>query len=219
MPFKKHLAEYLDQRERLIARAGIDVRLNTEVTPEYARALGADAIVAALGATPVKPDIPGVDGPNVLLADDAYAAPEKVGSSAVILGAGFVGTELAIYLKSLGKDVTVVEMAPSISTGGNMLHGFAVRIKMNEDGIPAHFRTKAVAIDEKGVQCEGPDGPVRYDADTVIYAVGQKSLSEEAMALFDCAPRFYPIADCVLPKNIAEATCTGFTVARDIGRY
>ena len=219
VPFKKHLSEYLAQRERLIAKAGIDVRLNTEVTPEYARSVGADAIVAALGAAPVKPDIPGIDGPNVLLADDAYAAPEKVGSSAVILGAGFVGTELAIYLKSLGKDVTVVEMAPSISTGGNMLHGFAVRIKMNEDGIPAHFKTKAVAIDEKGVQCEGPDGPVRYDADTVIYAVGQKSLSEEAMALFDCAPRFYPIADCVLPKNIAEATCTGFTVARDIGRY
>ena len=219
VPFKKHLAEYLDQRERLIARAGIDVRLNTEVTPEYARSVGADAIVAALGAEPVKPAIPGIDGPNVLLADDAYACPEKVGSSAVILGAGLVGTELAIYLKSLGKEVTVVEMAESINTGGNMLHGFAVRIQMNKDQIPVHFKTKAVGIDEKGVICEGPEGSVRFDADTVIYAVGQKSRSEAAMALFDCAPRFYPIADCVLPQNIAEATSTGFTAGRDIGRY
>ena len=219
VPFKKHLKEYIAQRERLIAASGIEVRLNTEVTPEYAKAVGADAIVAALGAQPVKPRIEGIDAANVLLADDAYASPEKVGRSAVILGAGFVGTELAVYLHSLGKKVAVVEMAEKITTGGNDLHGAAVSIKLGEEGIPVHFRNRAVKIDETGVECETPDGPARYDAETVIYAVGQRSRAEEAAALYDCAPRFYPVADCVTPGNIGDATLTGMTAARDIGRY
>ncbi len=219
VPFKKHLREYIEQRERLIAASGIEVRLNTAVTPEYARSVGADAIVAALGAEPVKPRIEGIDGQNVLLADDAYAFPEKVGVSAVILGAGFVGTELAIYLNSLGRQVTVVEMADKISTAGNDLHGAAVSIKLEEEGIPVRFRNRAVKIDEKGVLCQTPDGTVRYDAETVIYAVGQRARSAEAAALYDCAPRFYPVADCVIPGNIGDATLTGMTAARDIGRY
>ena len=219
VPFKKHLREYIEQRERWIARAGIEVRLNTEVTPVYARSVGADAIIAALGARPVKPKIEGIDGANVMVADDAYISPDKVGETAVILGAGLVGTELAIYLNSLGKKVCVVEMDGKLNPGSNDLHGAAVSIKLGEEGIPVHFNTKAVKIDSKGVECESADGPVRYDADTVIYAVGQKALTEETMALYDCAPRFYPIADCVIPRNIGDATLTGMSVARDIGRY
>jgi len=219
VPFKRHLREYIEQRERRIAASPIEVRLNTEVTPAYAKAVGADAIIAALGAVPVKPRIEGIDGANVMLADDAYAAPERVGRSAVILGAGFVGTELAIYLKSLGRRVAVVEMGETINTGGNDLHGAAVTIKLGEEDIPIHFRNRAVRIDDHGVVCETPDGTARYDAETVIYAVGQRSRIEETMALYDCAPRFYPVADCVIPGSIGDATLTGMTAARDIGRY
>ena len=219
VPFKKHLREYIEQREKLIAKAGIDVRLDTEVTPEYAKAVGADVLIAALGARPVKPPIPGIDGANVLLADDAYTDPGKVGECAVILGGGFVGTELAIYLNSLGKKVEVVEMAEKITTGNNFLQGFAVSIKMEEEGIPLHFKTKAVKIDEKGVVCETPEGEVRYDADTVIYAVGQQSLTEETKALYACAPRFYPVGDCVKPGTVSDATLAAMSIARDIGRY
>jgi pyruvate/2-oxoglutarate dehydrogenase complex dihydrolipoamide dehydrogenase (E3) component len=189
------------------------------VTPEYAKAVGADAIIAALGARPIKPDIPGIDGDNVLLADDAYIAPERVGSSAVILGGGFVGMELAIYLHMLGRQVEVVEMAETINSFPNVLHGNAISIKMQEDGIEAHFSEKAVKIDRGGVWCQTADGEKYYTADTVIYAVGQKSLAQEAMALYDCAGRVYPVGDCVLPRNIAEANVAARSIAEDIGRF
>ena len=219
VPFKKHLREYIEQRERFIAKAGIEVRLNTEVTAEYAKSVGADAIIAAVGARPIKPKIEGIDGANVFVADDVYVDPAKAGKSAVILGAGLVGIELAIYLDSLGVKVDVVEMADKINTGGNGVHGDAVNIKILEEGIKVHFKNKAVKIDANGVECETPDGPARYEAETVIYAVGQRSLAEEAMALHGAAPRFIPIADCILPTNIGDATLMGMTAARDLGRY
>ena len=52
VPFKKKLDEYLKQQAGLVARAGVEIRLNTEVTPEYAKNVGADVIIAALGARP-----------------------------------------------------------------------------------------------------------------------------------------------------------------------
>jgi pyruvate/2-oxoglutarate dehydrogenase complex dihydrolipoamide dehydrogenase (E3) component len=68
-----------------------------EVTPEYAECVGADVIIAALGAEPEVPDIPGADGANVLNADEVYMEPEKAGDTTVIIGAGLVGLEFAIY--------------------------------------------------------------------------------------------------------------------------
>ena len=199
--------------------SSIDLRLNTAVTPEYAREVGADVIIAALGARPIKPNIDGIDGENVMLADDAYISPEKVGDRAVILGGGLVGLELAIYLHSLGRHVDVVEMADGFIPGSNMLHVQAIEIKMKEEDFLPHFSTKAKKIDASGVLCETPEGEKYFEADTVIYAVGQKALSEEAMALYDCAGRFYPIGDCVLPRNISEANKAGYSVAIDIGRF
>ena len=52
---------------------------------------------------------------------------------------------------------------------------------------------------------------------TVIYAVGQKPLREEAMALSGCAGEFHQIGDCAVPKNILAATQAAWTVAREIG--
>lgn len=219
VPFKKRLAQFIEQRERMIAKAPIDLRLNTEVTPEYARSVGADVIVAALGARPIIPDIPGIDGKNVIGAEAAYTNPGKVGKTAVILGGGMVGMELAIYLDSLGNKVCVVEMAEKFNPGLNELHGFSILIKMEEEGIPAYFSTKAVRIDDGGVWCETPEGEKYFEAETVIYAAGQKPMTEEAMALYDCAGQFHPLGDCVIPRTISEAVLVAKSVALDIGRF
>jgi len=57
-----------------------------------------------------------------------------------------------------------------------------------------------------------------FEADTVIYAVGQQPLHDEVDALRFCAPEFHQIGDCLTPKNINQAIGMASTVARDIGR-
>jgi 2,4-dienoyl-CoA reductase-like NADH-dependent reductase (Old Yellow Enzyme family)/thioredoxin reductase len=218
VPFKDKLDHYLSRQAGKVAAAGVEVRLFTEVTPEYAKASGADVVIAALGAHPVKPPIPGIDAKNVMSAEDAYIHPERVGKSAVVLGAGLVGVELAIYLSMLGKKVSVVEMLGEINHGGNVLHVRALDVEIKKYAIDMHFNTKALEIADKGVLCAGPGGNLTLAADTVIYAVGQKPLSEEAAALSLAAPDFYPIGDCISPKNIMNATGMAFSVARNIGR-
>ncbi len=85
--------------------------------------------------------------------------------------------------------------------------------------LPIHFKTKAVEITQKGVRCEGPDGEVFYEADTVIYAAGMKALQEEALVFNECSPNFHMIGDCRKASNILNATSAAYTTAKCIGRF
>jgi len=180
--------------------------------------VGADVIIAALGARPIKPPIPGIEGHNVLSAEKAYSEPEKVGAKAVILGAGLVGMELGIYLAMLGRKIAIVEMLDKVNDGGNFQHFKAIKVEMKRYQIDLHLSTKAVEINERGVKCISSDKEKFFEADTIIYAVGQEPLIEEASSLRFCAAEFYQIGDCVVPKDIMSATSTAHTIARNIGR-
>ena len=220
VPFKKYIDVYLNRQAAKIEKAGIDVRLNTAVTPEYAASLEPDVIIAALGSVTIKPPIPGIDGANVLAAEYAYTHEDEVGENVVVLGAGMVGIEFAIYMAMLGRKVKIVEMADRMNDGGNFLLGSCQEVELQKQGIALHLNTKAVEISEKGVLCETRDGEKPFfEADSVIYAVGQRPLQNEALTFANIAPEFHILGDCVKQANIAAATNAAFTIARNIGRF
>ncbi|MBQ8263592.1 MAG: FAD-dependent oxidoreductase [Oscillospiraceae bacterium] len=219
VPFKRNLDRYIKYQRRRIANSSIDLRMNTAVTPEYADEVDADVIIASLGTHPLVPRIPGIDGKGVLVSEYAYTHVDEIGKKVVILGAGLVGLELAAYLGALGREVTVVEMMPQINDGGNFLHAEGLMIELDKRKVQVNLNTKAVEIGPEGVKCEGPEGECFFPADTVIHALGQVPLREEALALQFCAPEFYMIGDCVAPRTITAATNTAFEIANSIGRF
>ncbi len=151
VPFKKLLAGYLGHQAWMITRAPIEVRLNTAVTPGYAKEIGADVVIAALGARPLRPAIPGIEGVNVMDAESAYRQPERVAERVVIIGGGLAGIELGIYLSSLGRQVTIMEMMETLSDGGNPVHGLALINEINRYAIRVTTATRATEIDDRGV--------------------------------------------------------------------
>ncbi|MCL2126447.1 MAG: NAD(P)/FAD-dependent oxidoreductase [Oscillospiraceae bacterium] len=244
VPFKKNLHDYILQQGALLSKAGVDVRLNTDVTYDYALQESPDVIIAAIGSEPVVPDLPGIDGQNVHQAVDVFANPSLAKGKTMILGGGFVGTELAIYLKScFGIDVEIVEMGGEISDGGNDHHMWTIEDMLEQHEIPLHFHTKAVRIDDAGVVCEGPGGTspggevgsgndrgvsdgadargseVVFRADTVIYAVGMRPLWDDALVFEKCAGAFHMVGECRKAANILFATSSAFVAARHIGRH
>jgi NADPH-dependent 2,4-dienoyl-CoA reductase/sulfur reductase-like enzyme len=218
VPFKRNMELYLERQEKAIRNSGIDLRMNTEVTPELAKQLKADVIIAATGAKPVKPKIPGIDGKIVESAENAYLHPEILGEKVCILGAGLVGLELAIYLAMQGKQVQVLELMPQLNDGGNFLHAIGLRAELKKQGVKVAYETKAAEIRDGGVLAQSKDGEVFFPANKVIYAVGQRAESEAAMSLRFCAPEFYQIGDCLSPRNITCAVSEAFHTARNIGR-
>ncbi len=218
--FKQNLDYYLNQQQRkCFENQNIDVRLNTKLTPDMAREMDVDVIIAALGAKQFIPPIAGIDGDNVMNAVDAYNSADILGNKIVIMGAGLVGIELGLHLARLGKDVTNVEMLDHISDGGNFLHMSGVRVEIKKSGLKVNLQNKVKEVLPNGVVCETPDGEVTYGADNVIVAMGMRPLREEAVAFYDCAPEYYIIGDCFTVKNITEATNLGFQTAINLGRF
>ena len=80
--------------------------------------LGFDQLVVATGATPVRPDIPGVDAPGVFGVqtlddgEEVRAALAAGAERAVVVGGGYIGLEMAEAFVQRGLAVTVVEAAP-----------------------------------------------------------------------------------------------------------
>ena len=219
VPFKEALHAYIEQQKAKLNKLDVEVHLHTPLTKEEAAAMKADAVICAIGSDAVKPRIPGIDGANVFPVETVFRDPTLVRGKAVILGAGLAGAELAIYLKDLGRDVELVEMGPGINDGGNSCHGLAVLDMFIQKGITLRAKTKAMEITEKGVRCEGPEGEVFVPADTVIYAVGMKARTDEALTFYDTAPAFHMVGDCVTAGSILNATGTAYTAARYLGRY
>jgi pyruvate/2-oxoglutarate dehydrogenase complex dihydrolipoamide dehydrogenase (E3) component len=201
-----------------VREAGVDVRGNTPVTPELAAELRPGGIIAALGARPGKPPIPGVDGANVMGAEYAYLHAAETGRQVLILGGGLVGIELGIFLAALGREITLVEMQPQLNDGGNMVHMNSLRLQIAEKKLRVCLSTRAKEIRADGVLAETAGEELFLPADTVIYAVGQRPLSEEALALNACAPEFYAVGDCLGAKNILAATAAAYQAALDAGR-
>ncbi len=219
VPFKKHLHEYIDLMTRRVSAENIDVRLNTEVTKDLIEQLGPDVVIAAIGSKPAVPDIPGICGSNVVGAVEVYVNPDKAGSRVAIMGGGLVGSELAIYLAGLGREVTIIEMLPRLNAGDNILQGQAIGIELDRLGVKLALGTKVVEICEKGVLAENANGTKLFEADTVVNALGLCPRREEAGALRFCAPVFHQIGDCLDAKNIYEATRTARQIALDIGEH
>jgi 2,4-dienoyl-CoA reductase-like NADH-dependent reductase (Old Yellow Enzyme family)/thioredoxin reductase len=220
VPFKENLHKYIEQQKVLIGGTNIDLRLNTEVTPEYAKNERPDVILAAVGSEPIKPNIPGINGDNVYQAIEVFRKPALAKGKTVIIGAGLAGAELAIYLHDLSVcEVEIIEKLGDINNGGNVCHKRAIDDMMEQKNIPIHFNTKAVEITDKGVKCIGPEGEVFFNADTVIHAVGMRPYQDEALTFDKCAPVFHMIGDCRTAANILYATSSAYTAAKFIGRY
>ena len=216
VPFKKHLSEFIENQIRRLDENGVEVHVGETRTPEEAAELGADVIIAAIGGKAAMPNIPGLK--DTVPVTEAYAAPEKLGQKVLVLGGGMAGTELAIYLKKLGKEPVVVEMAKSLNFGNNSCHGSAVTEQIAKLSIPVHLNTKVQSIASGVVTCLAADGATTFEADSVVNALGRLPLQEEAAAYALSAPTFYAIGVCLAAKTVYEENRLGYNVAMDIGK-
>ncbi|MDO4959286.1 MAG: NAD(P)/FAD-dependent oxidoreductase [Prevotellaceae bacterium] len=216
IPFKREMYELGLVLERQAQDEGVEIRLNTTVTPEYVEKEGVDALILAVGSTPVVPPIPGIDSDNVIIVNDYYLNKEKVGDSVVVLGGGLAGCECAVHLGMEGKKVELVEMRDTLAPDCNIRHRPILMRKVAEF-TTAHTEYAGQKITSEGVICKDKDGnEVLVPGKTVVCAVGQRSNRTDVDALRYCAPFVREIGDCVRPANITKAIYEAYHAALDI---
>ena len=209
-PFKSDLKEFADVLIRRVSRKPIHVKLNTIMTPERAESMAPDVIIAALGAEPVCPNLPGQDLPHVLLATEIHKKVAALGQNIVVVGGGLVGCEEGLYLALLGKNVTILEMKDELAKDANFLHWKALVLEL-EKHVQTKTGTTVLAITPEEVRTVNAEGTeLVFPADSVVLATGMKPKMDEAEVFRSCAPEFICIGDCKKPQKIQEAIQSGY---------
>jgi 2,4-dienoyl-CoA reductase-like NADH-dependent reductase (Old Yellow Enzyme family)/NADPH-dependent 2,4-dienoyl-CoA reductase/sulfur reductase-like enzyme len=216
VPFKKDLYNFAKVLERRLERAGVDIRLDTELTAEQAAEAQVDVIVVAIGAKPIVPPIPGIDSEKVVGLEALHQPVPALGQKVVILGGGLVGCETAIYLDGLGKDVTIVEMKDDWAADAYFMHKNAMGIVIRDSSIKVHVGATAKEITAKGLVCETPGGEVTFEADSILLAAGMNSDRPTANSFLNAAPRVFEIGDVIKPGQVVAAVTNGYYRALDI---
>jgi pyruvate/2-oxoglutarate dehydrogenase complex dihydrolipoamide dehydrogenase (E3) component len=215
--FKWPLKQFKNFMVAQMDKLGVDVRLNTPATPELLADQGYDVIVAAMGARPSAPPIPGIDGKNVHFAALAYGGMEQeLSDDIVLIGGGEIGVETALYLCEIGKKVHVLEQLPELIADAphahykNMVHNYW----MNQPNFTYQCGVRVTSIDEEGVSFVDHKGQAhKRPCGDVLVAIGSTPLSQEAMAFAGIANRLIVIGDCDGVASVQKAMRTAWSQA------
>ena len=215
LPFKYEMYQLAQTYAKFAKDAGVEIRLNTEVTREYVEKEQPDALIIAVGSEPLVPPIPGLDGENVVVVNNYYLEKEKVGGSVVVLGGGLAGCECAIHLGQEGKTVHLVEMRDVLAPDANVRHR-PLLLKEIDKYASVHIGHKAVKVTAEGVVCEDSEGKeVLIPGESVICALGQRSQSKTVEELSGTAPFVRVIGDAARVSTITNAVYWGYHAALD----
>ncbi|MDR0814060.1 MAG: FAD-dependent oxidoreductase [Oscillospiraceae bacterium] len=212
IPFKEASLRFRDTVEYKLRRLGIGIRLGVEVTPDLVFRMQPDALIIAVGAEPVLPDIPGITlGENVFFAEDMPKLGKNAGKSVAIIGGGLVGSETATHLLHTGRNVTIIEAAGELALGANPRH----RPVLLDELAPATVYLNTKVQSASGGKLSLSNGKT-VNADTVIISAGYRPLLETAKALRGIIPETAFVGDCQKPGRIRDAVFRGYHAAMDL---
>ncbi len=186
------------------------------VTADDGRAFPYDRLLLATGSTPVKLSIRGSDAPHVHYLrelDDCKAiiAAAQQGKRAVIIGASFIGLEVAASLRKRDVAVSVVapESVPLVRALGREL-GAMIRNVHAEHGVQFHLGKQVARIDRDYVHLN--DGAA-LPADFVVIGIGVKPNLDLARSAG------LEVADGVIVDERLQTSAPGIFAAGDIAAW
>lgn len=203
--FKWPLRNYKDYLiAQLEKRDSIRVLLNTDPDPAEVEAQGYDAVIAACGASPVVPELPGVETTPFWTPLEVYGREAELGKRVVVIGGGETGTETGMYLAEAGHEVTVLTRSKYLAKEAWSVHAYSLMKRRWEANPNFTGMTETVtqAIAPGRVTCL-KDGAVHtLECDSIVISGGVRSRREEALRFAGCARQFFLIGDASCARNL-----------------
>ena len=213
--------------KRVTTHPNIEIRLNTEVTPDTIRTELPCSLIVSIGAEQKIPHIPGIDKKHVMTIMDTYLHPERVGKNVIMMGSGLTACEVGLHLSNIGKNVSIIGRRDVICFHEDFHHMPTALFSpvpkfmewINEHQMGLYLNTDAIEVTDNGVKVRnvltGEESVI--EADTVVICAGSAARRQEALSFNDCGADYFAMTgDCIKAHKIREAVSTGFWAAMEV---
>ena len=215
---KESLKRYKDVLETLCRRYGVTVKTGTTATKELLCSLSPDVVICANGSHPFVPPIPGIETAHHALY--GYQNPYGIqGKRVVIIGGGSIGCETGYFFaEEWNAQVTILEARADLCIDALFSQRIALLPRMEKAGIQSVCSVNINKIEEHAVFYTDSEGNShRLEADTVLYACGNRANTQEAAVLREAGiPWFVVTGDAKTARTVKQAVYEGFCAAMDI---
>ena len=216
---KGELATFVSSLRKSLTDLNVPVYLNTEVTAELIEDEKPDAVIVATGATPLTPPIKGIDGTNVVIAEDVLLGRIQVKPGPVVVcGGGEVGGETAQFVAEANHDVTILEMQDDILNDMMVMTRTCLIGYLKDSGVKVMTNAKVNEIGESSVTYVNKAGEtVTIPAATVVSAFGYHAYNPLEQAAKDVCDNVHVIGGAVKAGNALTAIAEGYHAALSLG--
>ena len=241
-PGRRDFLRLIDFYQHELTRLGVEVKLNKKATAQEIEKGGFDRVIVASGASPIKPNIPGIDQDFVHQAWEVLKGEVELGEKVAVLGGGATGVETAIYIASQGTisaetlkflflnqaetpeklyelctkgthQVVILEMLPKIGPDLGMATRWVLLQELRRLGVKTITNARVVEIKPGEVIYEVEGEKKSEPADSVVLALGSVPNQELVEELKKAEIEFEMVGDAKEPRKIIDAIHEGFLVA------
>ncbi|MDU2063288.1 MAG: FAD-dependent oxidoreductase [Sporomusaceae bacterium] len=200
--------------EHTLNKLGVEIHLNTEMTPSMIKETSADSLIIATGSKPKRFSLG--DNSKVYSAAEVLLKQVDPGNQVVIVGGGLVGCELAIWLAKTNTNVTLVEIQDKLlALNGPLCHANSDMLEklVPYCGVTVLTDAKVLKTTPTGVLIQHNGQEQDYPADSVILAVGYTSENSLYQAFKYEIAELHLIGDARKVSNIMYAIWDAYEVA------
>jgi 2,4-dienoyl-CoA reductase-like NADH-dependent reductase (Old Yellow Enzyme family)/NADPH-dependent 2,4-dienoyl-CoA reductase/sulfur reductase-like enzyme len=217
-PHREEIQNLIDYYERKLKKLGVEIHLDSPLTPERAKHLRKDVMIVSMGSDPLRPNMAGIESKKVVFADDILLQNARgTGQFVVVVGGGLVGLETAEFLADRNKRVTLIEMMEDVGLKDiDVMTRTLLLRRLKEKEVKIRCNCELQKITPTGADVvEGRIGH-SLEADTIVMAVGAKSKRDEADKYKIPGVDTYIIGDCKEVGNALDAIAEAYVTAINI---
>lgn len=217
-PGRTRMQLIIDFFKSELGRLRVNTVLNAGLSSEKIKEQKPNVVLLATGAEPVRPDIPGIEGPNVHLATEVLEGKTDVGNCVAVLGGGLVGLETADYLREQGKSVIIVEKLPIVGNNPMVEASFQklLMARLTDTHAPVLIMTSTeieeIATDHVKVRNAAGE-KILPGIDSVVVATGFRSRIPFEPGALTAECEVHVIGDAVKPQTLFEAIHSAAKIA------
>ncbi len=196
---------------------GVEYKLNTEVTAELIAKERPDVVILATGGVPLIPEIPGIDNPKFIKANDVLEGKAIPGYKVLVVGGGLIGAETADFMAEHSRKVSIIEMQPDIALDMHDVHRIHLLKRLKEFEVDRITSARVVEFLDDGVVYEKDGKKEKITGfDSIVLAMGTASHNPLEAKINGKVPELYVIGDAASVRQAIDAIAEAAEVACSI---